>query len=251
MENMDQIIMVVRNWSNNAWLHWRPNTYLKAYMKTKGSTLAWGRRVNGWSGWALGQQLLGADVERTQRWSDCRVRATGLSSDNSIEREREREREREGAFAGGVARKRKDSVVGFFFFFCIVQKDWIPGSAGSDWTWECWRCQEYWICWSEKTLFLFHCCFARDGFCSDGGSEARGGSGSLHAQRGPPLAASWALRGDPYYRTASDCVLSSSSFRCLAYGLRDCTGALYGVLPFIPVCLNSLPERLLIEYLVY
>jgi hypothetical protein len=161
-------------------------------------------------------------------------------------------RERERASAGGVGRKRKDSEEGFFYLFiCIVQKDWIPGSAGSDWTWECWRCQEYWICWSEKTLFLFHCCFARDGSCSDGGSEARGRSGSLHAQRGLPLAASWALRGDPYYRTASDCVLSSSSFRCLAYGLRDCTGALYGVLAFIPVCLNSLPERLLIEYLVY
>jgi len=88
------------------------NTYLKAYMKTKESTLAWGRRVNGSSGWALGQQLLGADVERTRRWSDCRVRATGLSSENSIERETQRERER--GRAGGVGRKRKDSEAGFF-----------------------------------------------------------------------------------------------------------------------------------------
>lgn len=47
MENMDQIIMVVRNWSYDSWLHWKPKTYLKDYMKTKESTLAWGRRVNG------------------------------------------------------------------------------------------------------------------------------------------------------------------------------------------------------------
>jgi len=35
MENMDQIIMVVRNWSYDSWLHWMPNTYLKDYMKNQ------------------------------------------------------------------------------------------------------------------------------------------------------------------------------------------------------------------------